>query len=132
MRAIDAEECLAFGRAPKSALRFSLFSSTKAWTALVDGQPEAMFGVVIESALDREAAPWFLGTDEVYRHGRELLMWGVPMISRLRDSRFSLANLVSIRNAQAIRLLKRWGFVVEENISVSHGGVEFYRFHMVA
>lgn len=130
MRQIDREECEAFGREPKSALRFSLFSSTKAWTALVDGRPEAMFGVVVESAIDREASPWFLGTDEVYRHGRELLMWGPGMVSRLCDSRMRLSNLVSAKNMRAIRLLDRWGFTVADEVQMV-GGVPFRRFERV-
>lgn len=129
MREIDAEECRAMGHSPKQALRNGVMLSDKAWTALVDGQPEAMFGVVVENALTGDAVPWFLGTDEVYRHGRELLMWGPGMIDRLRDSRKTLRNLVSARNGQAIRLLRRWGFTVgKEEMLVR--GVPFLRFEM--
>jgi len=112
MRDIDRRECEAMGRPPKAALRAGLAQSVRAWTALVDDRPEAMFGVVIESALSGAAIPWFLGTDEVYRHGRELLMWGPGMIDRLHDSRMTLRNLVSSENRRAIRLLEKWGFEV--------------------
>jgi len=112
MREIDERECLAMGRTGKQALRAGIARSIRAWTALVDGQPEAMFGVVIESALGGEAIPWFLGTDEVYRHGRELLMWGPGIIDRLHDSRLTLRNLVSSENRRAIRLLEKWGFEI--------------------
>lgn len=129
LRAIDREECEAMGRTPKQALRLGILTSEKAWTALVDGKPEAMFGVVVESALTSEAVPWFLGTDEVYRHGRELLAWGPGIVSRLGDS-LSLRNLVSSRNNRAIRLLKRWGFTVgEEEVDVR--GVGFRHFEKV-
>lgn len=114
MRHHDIVECEAMGKSPKQALRQALALSDKAWTALVDDRPEAMFGVVTESLLGRTAVPWFLGTDEVYRHGRELLMWGPPMLSRLCDSRCAFRNLVSSHNSQAIRLLKRWGFTVAD------------------
>lgn len=129
MRGIDRRECEAMGRDPKAALRNALMISEKAWTGCVDGRPEAMFGVVVNSALTGEAVPWFLGTDEVYRHGRELLMWGPGFIERLRDSRFSLANLVSSENRQAIRLLKRWGFTVADD-EVIVRGVPFRHFEM--
>lgn len=118
------------GHNPKQALRNALMLSDKVWTALVDGEPEAMFGVVVESALTGEAVPWFLGTDEVYRHGRELVMWGPGMISRLRDSNKSLRNLVSAHNRQAIRLLWRWGFTVGKEETVVRG-VPFLHFEMV-
>lgn len=130
MRSVDRMECEAMGRTPKGALRFALANSSKAWTAMVDGQPEAMFGVVVESALTGEAVPWFLGTDEVYRHGRELVMWGPGMVSRLCDSSRRLANLVSAGNTSAIRLLKRWGFVVSEE-AVNVRGVDFLPFEKV-
>lgn len=130
IRAHDREECEAMGRTPKQSLRLGLWTSDKAWTALVDGQPEAMFGVATASILGGIGVPWFLGTNEVYRHGRELLMWGPGMLSRMGDSTRTLRNLVSARNRQAIRLLKRWGFEVgDEEISVR--GVAFREFEKV-
>lgn len=127
MREIDRVECEAFGRTPKQSLRRGLAASSRCWTALVDGQPHAMFGVVIESALGGLAVPWMLGTDEIYRHPRELLMWGPGIIERLHDSTLTLRNVVSSDNHQAIRLLRRWGFTVaEEQIEV--GGVMFRQF----
>lgn len=131
IREIDRIECEAFGRTPKEALRHGLMNSAKVWTALVDDQPEAMFGVVVESVLTGDAVPWFLGTDEVYRHGRELLMWGPGLIERLRDSTLALRNLVSAENRQAIRLLRRWGFAVGKEI-VNVRGVDFLPFEKVA
>ena len=127
LRLIDAEECAAAGRTPKQALRLGLLTSDKAWTALVDDRPEAMFGVVTVDAIGGEATPWFLGTDEVYRHGRALLMWGPGMIERLCDSRMRLSNLVSARNSRAIRLLRRWGFTVGED-RVNVRGIPFLHF----
>lgn len=131
MREIDRLEVEALGRTPKQALRYGLLSSSKAWTALVDLEPHAMFGVVEHNALTREASPWFLGTDEVYRHGRELLMWGPGFVSRMCDSPRRLSNLVSAENRQAIRLLQRWGFTVDEKL-VDVNGTAFRYFEKVA
>lgn len=133
MRAIDVAECAAMSRTPKGALRCGLATSDKAWTALVDGLPEAMFGVVVNSVLSREATPWFLGSDEVYRCGRELLMWGPGMIERFSDSTmpYTLRNVVSAANGQAIRLLKRWGFTVNEE-TTDVNGTPFRYFERVA
>jgi hypothetical protein len=127
LRDIDRREAEAMGFTAKSALRAALAQSVNAWTALVDDRPEAMFGVVVESALGGEGTPWFLGTDEVYRHGRELVMWGPPMISRLTDSRMRLRNLVSAENVRAIRLLKKWGFTVSDD-EQEFGGMMFRLF----
>jgi ribosomal protein S18 acetylase RimI-like enzyme len=127
MRAIDRAECEAFGHTAKQALRAGLLTSAKSWTAMVDDQPEAMFGVVETSLIGRQGTVWLLGTDEVYRHGRELVMWGPGMISRLSDSRLTLRNLVSSQNTQAIRLLKRWGFEVADH-EQEIGGIMFRAF----
>lgn len=114
------------GRSGKASLRLALDTSSKAWTALVDGKPEAMFGVVVEDLLSGIGTPWFLGTDEVYRHGRELLAWGPVFLSRL-SAGLTLSNCVSAKNKRAIRLLEHWGFEVSSEV-LSCGGVEFRRF----
>lgn len=131
IRAIDAEECRAMGREPKQAMRLAFMTSEKAWTALVDGVPHAMFGVVVESLLDRIGTPWFLGTDEVYRHAREMMQWGPGILSRMGDSSRRLSNLVSSDNHQAIRLLRKWGFSVA-NDEVIVRGVAFRQFERIA
>lgn len=130
IRAIDREECEAMGRSPKQSLRLGLLTSDKAWTALLDGRPVAMFGVVTTDAIGGEATPWFLGTDEVYRHARAFIMWGPGMLSRMGDSRTRLSNLVSAHNSRAIRLLRRWGFEVGSD-EVTIRGVPFLHFQKV-
>lgn len=126
MRTIDRLEVEAFGRTPKQALRHGLLSSSKAWTALVDLEPHAMFGVVEQNALTGDAVPWFLGTDEVYKHGRELLMWGRSILKHMGDSR-RLSNYVSSDNHRAIRLLQAWGFTVADEV-IEVGNVPFRYF----
>lgn len=131
MRAADVAEVRAFGRSPKDALRLGLTTSLLVWTAKVDGRPEAMFGLSPVSAIGGEGAPWFLGTDEVYRHGRELVAWGPALIAAMLDSTpRRLANMVGAFNRPAIRLLRRWGFEVREEVIMSAGGVEFFAFSM--
>lgn len=129
IRAIDRLECEAMGHSPKHALRQGFLLSDRCWTALVDGRPEAMFGAITLSALDRRSTVWFLGTDEVYRHGRELLAWGPGLIAQAVDSSRWAGNLVSSANGKAIRLLQRWGFTVEPEEQMV-GGVPFRQFWM--
>lgn len=130
IRDIDRIECEAMGHSAKQALRQGFMLSDRCWTALVDGRPEAMFGAVTVSAIDRRATVWFLGTDEVYRHGRLLRSWGPSLIHRAVDSRWWAGNLVSSANGKAIRLLRAWGFTVEpEEQMVS--GVPFHQFWMI-
>lgn len=130
MRGIDARECAAFGHTPKAALREAILNSAVAWTAFVDDRPEAIFGVVVNSALTGAGAPWFLGTDVVWRHARALLTMGPAIISRLHDSSERLSGYVSCENAAAIRMLRRWGFDLDDD-RLRIGGVPFYRFEKV-
>jgi ribosomal protein S18 acetylase RimI-like enzyme len=129
MRGIDQEECEAMGHSPKQALRNGFMLSDRCYTALVDGRPEAMFGAVTVSAIDRQCTVWFLGTDEVYRQGRILLSWGPAMLRRCVDSRWLASNLVSSANRKAIALLRRWGFTVEPEEQMVRG-VPFRHFWM--
>lgn len=129
MREIDRIECEAMGHSPKQALRSGFLNSDKVWTAVVDGRPEAMFGVVTVSAIDRTGTPWMLGTDAVYRHGRDLIRLGPYFVAQAVDSSRRLSNLISARNDKAIRLLRAWGFTVERD-EVLVGGVPFLRFWM--
>lgn len=117
------------GHSPKKALRDGYLYSDMCWTGMVDGRPEAMFGAITTSAIEGRAVVWFLGTDEVYRHGRALLALGPRIIARLVDSSGWVGNLVSARNRQAIRLLGAWGFTVEEETQMI-GGVAFRQFWM--
>lgn len=127
MRAIDALECGAKGRTPKAALRRSLRGSTWACTAMLDGVPHAMFGVVGISLIEDRGRPWFLGSDEVYNHGRAMLLIGLEVLDKMHGSFRRLENVVSADNAAALRLLRRWGFTIEREVTMV-AGVPFVRF----
>lgn len=129
MRAADVLECTAMGHTPKQALRSGLRTASEAWTAKVDGKPAAMFGLRVTSALSGTGVPWMLGTDEVYRHPREMIRWGSLILGRWLDSTPSLSNYVSVGNAPAIRMLRRWGFEIGEEVTM-FAGTGFVTFRM--
>lgn len=132
MRAQDRRECEALGRTPKDALRWGLRTSLYALTATTDGgEPMAMFGVVTVSSLGGVARPWFLGTDRVFMHTRDLLCIGSRIISWWRSEYQCMENIVSTENVKAIRLLQHWGFVVGGKEEV-YRGVAFVPFHLPA
>lgn len=112
MREIDAKECAVMGRSPKQALRLSLRASVAAWTAKVDGRPEAMFGVSTLSLLGGEGSPWLLMTEDAVRHRRALLADARRYVDILQASFPILSNNVHADNAIAIRWLERLGFTV--------------------
>jgi hypothetical protein len=113
LRPIDRIECLAMGREPGQALDHGLAASARAWTALCEGEPHAMFGVVVESVAAGNAIPWFLGSSIVAQHGRALVEQGPVIIAAMHRHGARLRNFVSSDNRQAIRLLEHWGFTVE-------------------
>lgn len=127
LRAIDKIECAARGRDPKAALRLALRSSLWALTAFVDGEPEAMFGLSPLCTITDRGCPWFLGSDRVMRHGRDLLLIGSEVIEHMHRHSARLENSVSVDNAAAVRLLRRWGFTIDERV-FEVGGVRFVRF----
>lgn len=129
MRVTDRAECAAFGMMPKPALRRSLASSSLAFTALVDGRPEAMMGLEVRSAIEGFGSPWMLATDAAYGHARDLIRLGPAIIAAMGDSTRHLANVVSRDNLRAIRMLRRWGFEVGGEVTMI-GGVAFLTFHM--
>ena len=112
LRRIDRIECAAMGLSPAEALTRGIATGAQTWTALVDGQPQAMFGVVIECARSGDAVPWFLGSDDVAAHGAALLRLGPAIVRAMHRHGRTLRNYVSAENTRAIRLLTRWGFVV--------------------
>lgn len=131
MRAIDRSECLAMGHQPKHALRLARRRALWSLTAVVDGEPAALFGLVVGNMVEGVGIPFFLGTDAVYKQARNLLVRGPSVIALMRQTTPFLINLVAADNANAIRLLKRWGFEVGA-ATETHGGMEFATFRMPA
>jgi len=129
MREADVVECRAMGHSPKQALRDGLIASSLCLTALVDGRPEAMFGLVVTSALAGEGTPWMLGTEAIYDHPRAMLRWGPRFVAAMLDSTPALSNLVSVGNERAIRMLRRWGFTLSGD-PIMIGDAGFLAFHM--
>lgn len=131
MREIDRAECIAMGHEPKEALRNARRKSLWSLTAMVDGKPSALMGLAVLNMVEGVGVPFFLGTDEVYKHGRTLLARGPAVIALMRQTTPTLVNLVSCQNGRAIRLLKRWGFELGDATEM-HGGVDFRPLRMEA
>ncbi|MFY9350536.1 MAG: hypothetical protein WBL20_16855 [Sphingobium sp.] len=129
MRDIDRAECRAMGHKPKEALRLARRRAVWSLTAMIDGEPAALFGLVVLNMVEGVGVPFFLGTDAVYKQARTLLVRGPSVIALMRQTTPTLVNLVSVDNDNAIRLLKWWGFDVGAEVE-PHGGVDFVSFRM--
>jgi hypothetical protein len=130
MRHWDRVECKAHGHSPKQALRLGLVASTDVMTAKLNGRPEAMMGLTVTNALAGEGSPWFLGTEAVYDNPRAMLRFAPKVLGLWRDSTpHAFENRVAVGNARAIRMLRRWGFAVGDEVQMI-GGVPFVSFRM--
>lgn len=115
MRQADRDEVFAAsGRSPAQALCFSLRKSALAWTALIDGRAEAMWGVGDINVLAGVGAPWLLGTDEVPRYFIHFLRASVGFRDQLLERYATLRNFVDDRNTVSIRWLAWLGFTLHD------------------
>lgn len=129
MRQADRDEVFAAsGRSPVSALTFSLRKSSHAWTAIIDGVPEVMFGVGDLNVLAGVGAPWLLGTDAVERHYVAFLRRSVGFRDQLLRRYAVLKNYVDVRNRASIRWLRWLGFTLSD--PVEFRGHEFRLFEL--
>lgn len=129
MRQADRDEVLAAsGRSPADALIFSLRKSSHAWTAMIDGVPEVMFGVGDLNVLAGVGAPWLLGTDAVERHYVAFLRCSVGFRDQLLRRYSTLRNFVDARNRASIRWLRWLGFTLSDPVTLR--GHEFRLFEL--
>lgn len=112
MREIDQIECWAMGHSPKNALRSGLMGSTIAWTVLIDGVPEAMFGATPINLLEGRGRPWLLLTDTGGKQHTALVRLGYIYTEALHQHYWILENWVAAENVKTIRWLARLGFAI--------------------
>lgn len=128
MRREDAVEVFAMsGRKPYAALQECVLDSSSAFTAVINGRPEAIFGFTYQGGVGAEI--WMLGTDELRKHPRLLLVEGRRIV-RAWGEWFPLQqNFVDAANTLSVRWLRMLGFRFDEK-PVKRGGREFLYFWM--
>lgn len=131
MRQADRDEVAASSaRAPADALEISRSVSAMAWTALVDGRPEVMFGVSDVNILTRTGCPWLLGTNAVTENYRLFLRQSVHWREQLLSRYDVLINAVDDRNEVSKRWLAWMGFRLHEPMPIGVNGEPFRPFEM--
>ena len=115
LRGIDREEIWAAVRmSPLEGLAASFEASAKAWTGIVRGVPEIMFGVAKTPGHPAVGRPWLLASDEVMRlHRRDFVRESRLRLPEMGESFYTLENHVLVTNRAAIRWLKWLGFEVD-------------------
>lgn len=124
------EVSAASGKSPFDALAFSLRRSAYAWTALVNGRPEVMFGVADLNLIEGSGAVWLLGTDAVEKYSRIFLRMSRDFRRQLLARYIVLRNFVHADNRVSIRWLEWMGAKFGEPIDWN--GHAFRMFEMRA
>jgi len=120
MRQADVDEVFATsGRKPASAMVFSLRKSSHAWTAVINGRPELMFGVGDLNILAGVGAPWLLGTDAVEQHYILFLRNSVDFRDQLLRRYPVMRNFVDDRNKVSKRWLTWLGATISDPIELN-------------
>lgn len=133
MRDADRAEVWAGSRrTPADALAFSLERSEYALTVMIEGRPEAMFGVGTLSILGRVGAPWLLGTDAAAADRRAFLEASLEWRAELLARYDRLLNVVDVRNRTSIRWLRWLGATFSDPRPLGRGGELFQVFEIRA
>lgn len=106
----DATElALTWAGSPEARLAESVRASDESWALLIDGQIEAVFGLVRYPMVN---VPWMRCSSAVVGHTRELLSDARAWLDSVRAAGAPLANTVASSNAEAHKLLEHLGFVI--------------------
>ncbi len=115
----------------EQVIRMSIERSLHAWTARVDGEMAAVFGVApLASMLDPRGVPWMLGTPLVPKHRRILARLAPGYIAQMLEAFPHLLNQVHTKNAVATGWLRKMGFVLQHPTPIPPHGELFHLFEM--
>lgn len=93
------------------------------------GEAVALLGVAPGGWMGGPASPWLLGTDEVRRYGRDLVVMGRGA-ARVWAEHWPLENWVHADNAVAVAWLRRIGFALDDPAPRGPAGAMFRRFSL--
>jgi hypothetical protein len=95
------------------------------WSAFVDGDLIAVFGMNVISYVTGSAIPWFISTHEIEKHQIVFLKFCRPVFKKMCSNLNSLVNYVDDRNDLAKNWLKWLGFKLHDPVPF---GVEMMPF----
>lgn len=123
LREGDLAEVSAMGLTGVQALESSLAASCFAFTALVDDQPEAMWGLCPVTFMGDRGLLWMLGSDQVPRHAYTVLLTSKHFVENVNRLFPVVECFVDLRYKVSVRWVRWLGFLQEQ--TVLFGGVEF-------
>ncbi len=115
LRQADKDEVFASGgHTPERALVMSVNVSTVAWTALLDGEPEIMWGASsYDYSPDEDhlmGIVWLLSSDRMYEIPDRFIEESHTYVSKMMDTFDTLFNYVHLANRKSRLWLHKLGF----------------------
>jgi hypothetical protein len=114
-----------------NALQKSVNQSQYCSTALLDGTPCAIFGLVKTDILSGIGIPWLLGTDLIDKGRRHFIVETKRGVDEMLTICPTLINVVHVENKKTIRWLKSMGFKFGKPAPIGVRGEMFMQFTMV-
>lgn len=113
---------------PSSALRRSILASRDAWTATVDGEIIAIFGVADYSVMSKIGSPWLIGSDKLLDHKKEFVKETKIYMKKVEVGYDRLVNYIDDENEVTKVWLKWLGFVLNNPEPYGPTGKPFRKF----
>ena len=124
MRAVEGKDVK-----PADSLKNGIAASLDPQTALFNGRPAVIAGVVPTEEDDSIGYIWLMGTNDIFDHKITFLRETIPWLDRLSKPFRAVCNVVDKRNTLHVRWLKWMGFsIINEVPSVGEQGLPFYEF----
>ncbi len=94
-----------------------------------DGELLCLFGAAPMGLMSDCAAPWCLGTDDLFRFPQATTKGSQRYFMQIGQQYPRLMNYVDARNTTSIRWLRRMGFEIDPPEPFGHLKMPFHRFH---
>jgi len=129
MRVADRLEVrYSHGHTPIEALTNGISRSNLCSVALINDEPCAVFGLVVENILTGNGVPWLLGTDLIFKHRRSFIEHTRSGVDEMLQLCPRLSNWVHCDNIKSIRWLSSMGFSFGEPLPYGVNGELFIQF----
>lgn len=127
LRELDIKEIEAYGQDPMESFFRSIELSTEVYTIVIDGTPEAIFGLG-EAPGDEGAVIWFLSTDNIRNAGLRLIRIGRQWVKQKAQEYGQLYNFVHSPHVEAHAFIEMMGFEFTHVCIINDN--DFLRFEM--
>lgn len=130
LRECDRVEADLMGQSisPVDRAVITMQASSCAFVGTVDGIPALAFGTIPTSMVNKSAAAWMFGTDQIYQHRRAVIRRRHDALARMTKGWDRIGNAVHAENALAIAFLKSMKFKIGPARRMFSSGAMFHPF----